>query len=358
MRKFIIFVPVLFLVGCSMAIDTVKRSRTQNILVRTPHVDDAKCKLTDARGRSWRVRKTPDVVAVEDGHSPLQVICRKDGYKTTIKTVNEHKEELLTIDGKRISIESGHHFTTKAPRLIPTAIKEASSFMLDPTGNISTKYPNEIAIWMEPEVWQSEQAMRVWAYDRYIWENKIILAEEDAEIKDEKRKEARRSKKHARKERKEEYWDKAKKALDPKVVADAMRAGTKWTVEGADEIVGGAVDSGGMVVVKSTDIVGENIEKVIPRKGIESAAEKMKNYKMGGDGKWRHSGDSKLEKSGWFANWLKHSVVGKVGNWGKRDKAAKVAEGDETAESKLEQRIKDIEAINNIGDAPPWAGEK
>ena len=201
MPRFFLLIIVLFSVAGCAAFEVARLARTQTILVKTPHAEGSKCVITDARGRSWNVRRTPASVAVEDGHSPLHVVCKKRGHKTTSLTVREIKEELLTIDGERVSLGVYDQFPVKMPRLIPTAIKEASSFVLDPTGNISTKYPEEITVWMEPEKWDSKEQMIAWAYDREIEGNRSFINTEDARIKDERRKAIRRAKKEAREEK-------------------------------------------------------------------------------------------------------------------------------------------------------------
>ncbi len=283
MRKYVIlFIATMLAAGCSSAIETAKLARTQNILVETPHADGAKCTITDARGRSWRVRTTPGNVAVLDGHAPLQLICTKKGFRTTTLAVSEQKEELLTIDGKRVTMSPYDQFPTKAPRLIPTALKEASSFVLDPTGNISTKYPNQITVWMEPERWESEDAMREWAYEREVWQNGVQIAEEDAKDVDDARKEVRRDKQHARSEKYKKWASKAKdigeKAIDADTYFGYAKKGTGWVMNTADKTVDGTMDVGGIVAERSTDITGNAIEKITPRDAIANAGGRVKEY--------------------------------------------------------------------------------
>jgi hypothetical protein len=279
MRSSIMLLSILLLVGCGSAIETVKLSRTQNILVQTPLADGAKCTLTDATGRKWKVRSTPGNVAVADGHSPLQVICTKDGYKNTVETVKEFKEELLTIDGKRVTMNAYDQFPTKAPRLIPTAIKEASSFVIDPTGNISTKYPNEITIWMEPNTWESEKAMREWAYEKSVWQNESIIVAEEDKAKDDERKVVRREKKDARAESRKKLYAKAKvfgeKAIDANTYVGYAKKGTKWGVDSADKIVEGAVDVTGIVAEGAANTAGNVSDKVAPRDAMEQVGKRV-----------------------------------------------------------------------------------
>jgi hypothetical protein len=365
MPKFVLLSIVLFLVGCS-AYEAAILARTQTILVKTPHAEGAKCTITDARGRSWRVRKTPESVAVEDGHSPLHVVCKKRGHKTTTLTVGEIKEELLTIDGKRVSAGIYDQFPTKMPRLIPTAIKEASSFVLDPTGNVSTKYPDEITVWMEPEKWESEKQMIAWAYDREIEGNRDFLDEEEARIKDEKRKAIRRAKKKAREEKRKEILDKtlktakdvAKKAVDIETYVDFTQDGTKYALNKTANVSRKTVDTGTIVLKGSGHIVQEvgegfsDMSDVVDIKGaVEWLEKKSKEYEVPWsvteESKWKHYKESKLHKSKWIPNWLKvrHSTVSKVGNMGKPNYNTEIKESDE---------IVDVEEIEPISDIPPW----
>jgi hypothetical protein len=282
MRSYIISIIILLLVGCS-AIDNMRLARTQNILVQTPHADGAKCVITDALGRKWKAKKTPVSVAVEDGHSPLQVICTKTGYKTTVLTVSEQKEELLTIDGKRVTMNAYDQFPTKAPRLIPTAIKEASSFVIDPTGQISTKYPNEISVWMEKDKWESEEEMRKWAYEKEVWQNEQYVMIDDDKQTDDARKAVRREKKKARADDRRELYEKVKntagdianKAIHPKTYMDYAKKGAQWGVNSAGEVVEGTIDTTGIVVGGSANIVGDAAQQVAPKDAMKKVEKRF-----------------------------------------------------------------------------------
>lgn len=217
--KYLTLLFILLLSACASAIDSGFAARNQNILVETPMVTGAKCTVTDRRGFTWNVYKTPNTVTVQEGHPPLTVICKKKGYKTTTQQIGEFKEELLTIDGERVSMGIYDQFPTKAPRLVPGALKEAAGFALDPFGSVSTKYPDKISIWMEAENWESEDKMRMWAYEKEIEQNEIALKAKEDEIKDAERKAERRKKKWARKRErakmKQEFFDSVDYYLSP-----------------------------------------------------------------------------------------------------------------------------------------------
>ncbi len=329
----IIFVGlVLFLVtGCVSAINSAKLARTQNILVQTPFADGAKCKITDARGVSWRARRTPISVAVLEGHSPLHVVCRKKGFKNTTLTVREHKEELLTIDGERVTLGLYDQFTTKAPRLFPTVVKEATGIILDPLGNLSTKYPEEIVVWMEPLKWDSEEQMREWAFEKRVWENQQMAMVADAKETDDARKIVRRGKKRVRKEKRAEIIKNVKEglaeALDPENInpAPALRE------------------------------VGSKIADTLdPRKPFKWLNKKRKEF----EGPWKPElgsvwkpsyksvKDRGTKESGWLSG-LSHSTRNK-----KKSGALKI--GDRN----IEEKLRAMEELRKKGEAPPWVKER
>lgn len=151
---------ILFLLSGCVEVERIKQ---QSIVLRTPHVTDAKCVLSDKRGTAWKVKKTPGVVTVRAGNAPLNIVCEKKGYRKTIKSVEEERVNF---------------------RNYPGFLEEVSGFVQDPFSNIATKYPDEIAVWMEPLQWESEEAMREWAYDKNIYEKQqeaIRIAREEEE---------------------------------------------------------------------------------------------------------------------------------------------------------------------------------
>lgn len=403
MRIFLLISVFFLLNACGSAIDAAKRARTQSILINTPHADGSKCVLTDGIGRKWYVTKTPNTVNVEDGHSPLHVVCRKKGYKNTTTTINERKQELLTIDGERVTVGLYQQFPTKAPRLVPTVLKESASIFLDPTGNYSTEYPREITVWMEPERFKSEEAMIAWAYDKEIWINERLLQEADDREKDDARKSVRRELKHARKEKRKELWDKsvafAKNAFDKgtkpityvKAAEKAAKYATKHTEEavryaaGVSEVGGAyAMDAAEESAKYSTDVAGKaavrttNLArdvsthavatagktaggvlkelsfdeqlKELGEKGLKYQDEWMKKYGSTISPEQR----KRLEKTTWFPNWFKYSASkqSKVGNTQRKQDMEQPASEIERVIKQMEERKK------KEGDVPPWIEER
>ena len=269
MQKILSIVVIFFLTGCVPMLESVRTANTQNILVQTPRVEGATCDVTDGVGRNWSIWETPGSVAVQEGHPPLVIICTKKGFKKSVLTINEQKEEILTIDGKRIDFSVFGHFPTKFPRLIPSAVREVAGFAQDPTGSISTEYPHEITVWMEPKYWESEEQMRQWAFDRGIKNRADFLNDEERQLVENKRKAKRRADKKARKEK----------------VKGAIESARKGVVKGIKNTAkifeqGDAIKH---VVKKS---IGQGEEKPSKQKSnLRSAAEAVnKNLRKGASG--------------------------------------------------------------------------
>ena len=276
MYKILLSVALLVISGCS-TIESLGYSNTQNILIDTPHVEGAECNLSDKTGRKWNLWETPGTVPVQEGHPPLVVICTKKGFKKSVLTINEHKEELLTIDGKHIDVSIYGDFPTKFPRLIPAAIKETAGFVQDPTGSVSTTYPNKIVVWMEPKKWESEGQMREWAFDREVEDRGDFINERDAKLADEKRKEERRIDRKKR----EDDFKKIKKRLEhnaKKGVQNTLKvlnpeSGLNNASRGVDVLLhgGNGVDN----ARTSVEIINEETGSSL-RKGIKTLGEEMK----------------------------------------------------------------------------------
>lgn len=215
MRKIISVLALLVASGCASTMESLQIANTQNLLIQTPNVDGAECRLSDKGGRKWNLWETPGTVAVQEGHAPLVIICSKKGFKTSVLTINEHKEELLTIDGQRIDVSVYGDFPTKFPRLVPAAIKETAGFMQDPTGSLSTTYPNSVLVWMEPKKWESEEQMRAWAFDREVADRAEFINEEETKRVHEARQLTRRAEKEARERKFQNFTKNLKKGVNP-----------------------------------------------------------------------------------------------------------------------------------------------
>lgn len=127
------------------------RPRMQSILIETPYTKEAKCEIMDAHTNRWVIKKTPKLLAIQSGHPPLTIFCRKDGYKDTAVKVDDYVKELNDL------------------KQLPLVLEEVMGAGFDPYATIWSKYPDHIKVWMEPEQWSSEQFQRQWAYEREVY---------------------------------------------------------------------------------------------------------------------------------------------------------------------------------------------
>lgn len=147
----IITIILLALTGCVIdhAEKLLSEVKSQNITVRTPMAEDARCVFTDQKGHRWRVLATPGTVVVKPGHGPLTAICEKFGYKKSVSFVNEEPVVLDYMD----------------------MLEEGIGVAMDPSATVSKRFPKEIVIWMEPKEWKSEEHLRTWALEKRLYEN-------------------------------------------------------------------------------------------------------------------------------------------------------------------------------------------
>jgi hypothetical protein len=164
MRNRVISVGLLCVVS-ACADDALDHIKKETLVIRTPHVEDAKCALIDKRGTRWMLRKSPGPVTVRAGNGPMTITCTKKNYEKTIISVEEEKVDLQNYPG---------------------FLEEVSGFVEDPYSNIITRYPDEILVWMKPLHWDSEDAERAWAYEKDIYE-KQQEAKKQARLAEERR---------------------------------------------------------------------------------------------------------------------------------------------------------------------------
>lgn len=70
--------PMMLMTGCA----TILNGTHESVLVTTPPVSNAKCKLQNNNG-VWYVDRTPGSVTVQRSYKHLDVSCSKAGYKTS-----------------------------------------------------------------------------------------------------------------------------------------------------------------------------------------------------------------------------------------------------------------------------------
>lgn len=129
---FITFFSFIALTGCSTVINGTK----QSISLETPPAKDARCNLTNNKGK-WYVSSTPGSVVVHRSNKPLIVNCEKEGYKTTTQTV--HSEAKAAVAGN----------------ILLGGIVGAGVDMAD---GAAFRYPNLISVPMQKEVGTSSKS--------------------------------------------------------------------------------------------------------------------------------------------------------------------------------------------------------
>jgi hypothetical protein len=113
---------VFTLNGCATVVNGTK----QQIQIKTPPTQNAKCKISNSRG-TWLLNNTPGTISVYRAKNPkdqLAIICSKDGYVPAKKIVKSHV--------------SGAAFVDCALGAIP--------LLIDGGSNAAYSYPSEIAV--------------------------------------------------------------------------------------------------------------------------------------------------------------------------------------------------------------------
>ena len=142
MRNSILKCASLLALGLSMsACSTITTGTTQDFGVNTPEADGASCELKDSKGAMWTIPSTPGTVVVSKGDGPMQVTCKKDGYKEASITVNE-----------------GFAGMTLGNVILGGGI----GVIVDAASGAAQEYPDEVYVWLEPVKWASEEAKAEW----------------------------------------------------------------------------------------------------------------------------------------------------------------------------------------------------
>ena len=128
--------------GCA----TITSGTTQSVVVITEKdVINAECKLTDKKGGTWHLPHTPGAVRVQKGDGPMTIVCNKEGYKSSLLTIEE------TLTG-----------TTFGNILLGGGI----GILIDTASGAAQQYPDKIIIWMEPAEWDSEEDKNSWLNEK------------------------------------------------------------------------------------------------------------------------------------------------------------------------------------------------
>lgn len=140
--KAVIIILLLGITGISSGCATLTTGTTQNMSITTEKdVTGARCELIDSREGKWYISGTPGSVTVRKGDGPMTITCTKEGYKPA---------ELL--------VEEKFAGATLGNVIIGGGI----GVIIDAASGSAQKYPDQVIIWMEPEVWESEQARIEW----------------------------------------------------------------------------------------------------------------------------------------------------------------------------------------------------
>ncbi len=147
---------IYLLSGCA----TIVSGTQQNLSVDTPEATGAKCQLTDSKGANWYIENTPGSVKVAKGNGPMNIVCQKDGFKTTSLKLEE---------------------SLAAPLLGNVILGGGVGIIVDAASGAAQNYPEKATVWMEPLAWQSEAAKQEWLNKKLAFEQSEAKAKEALE---------------------------------------------------------------------------------------------------------------------------------------------------------------------------------
>lgn len=143
---------------------TIVSGTQQSLFIDTPDVEGAHCDLTDSKGGSWYLGNTPASITVVKGNGPMNIVCKKPGYKTARAVL---EEDIAGATLGNVILGGG------------------VGIFVDAASGAAQKYPDKATVWMEPTKWSSSQARDNW--------NEKKAAFEAAEAKAKAEKEAANS---------------------------------------------------------------------------------------------------------------------------------------------------------------------
>ncbi len=124
--------------GCA----TVTTGTTQSVSVITEKdVEGARCELRDSQNRRWSIPDSPGTVEVRKGDGPMTIRCKKSGFETATRVV----EEVLV-----------------GATLGNVILGGGIGVVIDAVSGAAQQYPEQIVIWMRPEEWESEEQEEQW----------------------------------------------------------------------------------------------------------------------------------------------------------------------------------------------------
>ena len=155
MKNHLLALPLIFILcGCA----TIVSGSQQSIFIETPHANGADCKLTDSKNGNWRIDSTPGSVFVTKGNGPMNIVCTKKGYETTIIKV---EEEVAGATMGNIILGGG------------------IGILVDAASGAAQKYPDNVILWMKPSSFPNAAARKAWEDEKSAYEAKIKALEEE-----------------------------------------------------------------------------------------------------------------------------------------------------------------------------------
>jgi hypothetical protein len=154
MKKYLLpIIAAIALSGCA----TIVSGSQQSIFIETPHANGAECRLTDSKNGSWRLDSSPGSVFVTKGNGPMNIVCTKKGFETTVIKV---EEEVAGATMGNIILGGG------------------IGILVDAASGAAQKYPDSIILWMKPSSFANAAARKAWEDEKALYEKKIKEAEE------------------------------------------------------------------------------------------------------------------------------------------------------------------------------------
>jgi hypothetical protein len=120
---------------------TIVSGTQQSMFVDTPELEGASCKLTDSKSGTWILENTPGSVSVAKGNGPMNITCKKNGYKTATTSV---EEEVAGATLGNVILGGG------------------VGILVDAASGAAQKYPDKTVVWMQPVSWKSIEQRHTW----------------------------------------------------------------------------------------------------------------------------------------------------------------------------------------------------
>lgn len=156
-KKHVLLITSLYFVsGCA----SIVSGSQQSLFVDTPEIEGASCQLTDSKAGTWYLPSTPGSVTVAKGNGPMNIVCKKNGYKTTSYSLDED------IAGAVLG---------------NVILGGGVGILVDAATGAAQKYPDKATVWMEPLTWESASARDAWMSKKAAFDAAEAKANEEKE---------------------------------------------------------------------------------------------------------------------------------------------------------------------------------